>query len=623
MHLISRLKLHLMRVLGSFAFVTLVCLASIAADQPQNVLTLPCTQAAPTGSPCKPSEEDLKKAAGAFTKALRFEKEKRIDEAYHKFDTAARLVPRNVDYLTALAVTRQELVSQHIKAGSDDLEKGRQIEAQAEFRSALELEPDNPFAQQRLQESLNQSQPETNFRARVVQQSPELHLIPKQEKHSFHFRGDSKQLLTEVANAFGIAAELDDSVPSRHVQFNIGDTDFFTAMQAASDVTGTFWTPLSEKQVLIAKETLENRRLFERMGMRTFQLTSLTTPQEMQEVVNLLRTIFEIRYVQQQTQSSTLAIRAPVNTLDAATEFIENLGRSRPQVMLDVEIFEVDHQLTRNLGLHIPDNFNLYNIPAAALLALGGQSVQSLINQLIAGGGINQASSTAISGLLSQLQNQQSSIFSQPLATFGGGLTFFGLSLDTLSAQLSLNESLVKLLDHATLRGSQGQDTNFRFGQRYPIINASFAPIFNTPAIAQVLQNGSFQAPIPSFSYEDLGLDIKAKPLISHSAIDLQLELQLRNLAGQSLNGVPVIANRQYKGSISLLDGEPAMVASSLSISEMLSMTGVPGLGSIPILNKIGTTNSKTTEDDELLIVITPHIVNLEPSQDAEIWLTR
>ena len=199
-----------------------------------------------------------------------------------------------------------------------------------------------------------------------------------------------------------------------------------------------------------------------------------------------------------------------------------------------------------------------------------------------------------------------------------------GLSLDMLAAQFSLNESLVRLLDHATLRAGQGQDATFRLGQRYPIINASFAPILNTAAIAQVLQNGSFQAPIPSFNYEDLGLDIKAKPAVSNkSDVNLQLDMQLRNLAGQSLNGVPVIANRQYKGSISLLNGEPAVVASSLTISEQLSMIGIPGLGAIPGLNKIATTNSKTEEEDELLIVITPHVVNLEPGHNAEIWLSK
>jgi len=613
-----------MRRFWSLAAPTLLCLGALGADQ-QNLLTLPCPQVVPPTSSCNPSKEDLKKAEIAFSKALRLTKGKRMDDAYQEFDTAARLVPRNLEYLTALAVARAGLVSEHVKKGNDDLSKGLQVEAQAEFRSALNLDPDNSFAEQRLQESLVEWAPSPSPGVRPVEYASELHVIPKQEKHSFHFRGDSRQLLTQVAGTFGLAAELDESVVSRRVHFDVDDVNFYTAMQAACDVTGTFWTPLAEKQVLVAKESQENRRVLERMAMRTFEV-STTTPQEMLEITNVLRQIFEIKFIQQQAQAGLLIVRAPVGLLDAATQFLETLGRARPQVLLDVKIYEIDHQLMRNLGLHIPNTFTLYNIPAgylAALSQLGGQNIQSLINSLIASGGINQANSTAISGLLSQLTGQNS-IFSTPLATFGGGLTLMGLSLDMLAAQFSLNESWVKLLDHATLRAGQGKDTTFRMGQRYPVINASFAPIFNTPAISQVLQNGTFQAPIPSFSYEDLGLDIKATPMISSTwNVDLTLEMQLRNLAGQSVNGVPVIANRQYKASIRLPNGEPAMVASSLSRSEALTMTGIPGLGAIPVLNKIATINGKTIEDNELMIVITPQIVNLEPTRSAEIWLPK
>jgi Flp pilus assembly secretin CpaC len=600
------------------------CMSALAADQPEAVLTLPCPPSATADSTCNPSKADLKKAEAAFSRALKLEKKGHIDEAYEEFDTAARLAPRNTDYLTALAVTREELVSVHLKKGNENLAKGLQVEAQADFRSALDLDPDNQFAQQRLRDSLQEWAPRTDASIRVLHDSGLLRVVPDRKPHAFHFRGDSRALLTEVAGAFGITAEMDDSVASRRVHFDLDDANYYTAMQAACDVTGTFWTPLAEKQILVAKESQENRRLFERMALRTFQIGSATTPQEVQEVTNLLRTIFEIRFVQAQAQSGVLTIRAPAQVLDAVTQFLESFGRTRPQVMLDIEVYEIDHQLTRNLGLHIPNTFNLFNIPAAALVALGGQNLQSLINQLIASGGINQANSQAISGLLAQLGGQQNSIFSQPLATFGGGLTLMGLSLDTLAAQLSLNESWVRLLDHVTLRAAQGNDATFHLGQRYPIINASFAPIFNSAAISQVLQNGSFQAPIPSFSYEDLGLEIKAKPVVSlNSDVDLALELQLRNLAGRSLNGVPVIANRQFKGSISLQNGEPAVVASSLTLNEQLSMTGIPGMGAIPGLNKIMTTNSKTQEEDELLVVLTPHIVNLEPGQSTEIWLAK
>ena len=78
-----------------------LCLTALASDQPQNLLELPCTQASSSASACIPSKEDLKKAESAFSRALKFEKENHTEEAYHEFDTAARLVPRNVDYLTA------------------------------------------------------------------------------------------------------------------------------------------------------------------------------------------------------------------------------------------------------------------------------------------------------------------------------------------------------------------------------------------------------------------------------------------------------------------------------------------------------------------------------------------
>jgi len=279
--------------------------------------------------------------------------------------------------------------------------------------------------------------------------------------------------------------------------------------------------------------------------------------------------------------------------------------------------------LTRNMGVHIPNQFNLFNIPAGALAALGGQNIQDLINQLIASGGINQANNQAISALLAQLQGQQSSIFSQPLATFGGGKTLTGVSFDTLSAQLSLNQSWIQTLDHATLRASQGTDATFRMGSRFPILNASFAPVFNNAAISRVIQNNSFQAAFPSFNYEDLGLTIKAKPAISANDVGLQMEINLRSLSGASINGVPVIGNREYKGTITLADGEPAVIAGQVSHSETMALSGIPGMGQVPGLNKVTTTNSKLTDDSELLVVITPHITSRIVGQNSEVYLPK
>jgi len=286
---------------------------------------------------------------------------------------------------------------------------------------------------------------------------------------------------------------------------------------------------------------------------------------------------------------------------------------------------QISHMLTRNIGLHIPNTFNLYNIPAAALIGLaGGQNIQQLINQLIASGGVNQLGSTALSGLLSQLGGQQSSIFNTPLATFGGGLTFEGLSLDQLAAQLSVNESWARSLEHVTMRAGQGTDATFHLGSRYPILNASYAPIYNSPQISQVLGNQSYVPPFPSVSYEDLGLQIKAKPTVHRDqSVSVQLELQVRSLTGQSANGVPVISNREYKASINLKNDEPAVVAGEVSRTDMYSMSGIPGLGAVPLLNQAMVNNTKSEDADELMIVITPHILADIDAMTPEIWLTQ
>jgi type II secretory pathway component GspD/PulD (secretin) len=611
-----------MRWVVCFAAILVFAGQGLCADQQKLPTLLPC----PSGideAHCNPPRHDLKEAKAAFSRGLKLQ-QSAPDRAYEEFDRASKLVPRNVEYVTARELTRQQLVSSHLQRGNSELDSGKQIEALAEFRSALNLDPSNQFAQQRLQDAVGDSAPKPSAPPSVVDESPEIHLAPNLNRASFHYRGDSRELLTTIASSYGVSAQVEDSVPSRRVFFDIDDVDFYKVMQTAGQVTKTFWTPLTDKQVLVAVDTPENRRQFERMAMRTFYVPGAATPTALNDVMNLLRNLFEIRFVTPNAAASTLVVRAPQNQLDAATQFLEKLDGSRPQVMLDIKVYQISHTLTRNIGVHIPNQFNVFNIPAGALAALGGQNIQNLINQLIASGGINQANNQAVSALLAQLQGQQNSIFSQPLATFGGGKTLTGISLDQLSAQLSMNEGWVKTLDHATLRAAQGSDATFRMGSRFPVLNASFAPVFNTPAIASVLQNNSFQAAFPSFNYEDLGLTIKAKPSITSSSdVGLQLEINLRSLSGASLNGVPVIGNREYKGSINLMDGEPAVVAGQVTHSETFALSGIPGLGQVPGLNKITATNSKQLEYDELLLVITPHITNRSTGQASEVYLPR
>jgi len=84
-----------------------------------------------------------------------------------------------------------------------------------------------------------------------------------------------------------------------------------------------------------------------------------------------------------------------------------------------------------------------------------------------------------------------------------------------------------------------------------------------------------------------------------------------------------VLGNRQFNGIINLRDGEPAVVAGQMTHSESKAMSGIPGLGQVPGLNKITATNTKQYQDDELLVVITPHITSRSMGQASEVYLPK
>lgn len=617
-----------MRLVASILAVCfLVSLCAFATEDDSSAPVVVCPEGVPGTLACPPSSRDLKQAHTDFTQGKKFQEQQHLEEAFAKFDEAARLAPQDGKLFEARELVKARLVYQHTAQGDSLLANGRPELAAAEFHAGLDLDPENLYIQERLGDSLrNSASSDKNAPDNVpelLSESVEIHLQPKPEHATFHFEGDSRQLLTQLAEAYGVTVEFDDSLKTRRVRFNVDNVDFFTALNLACRVSKAMWTAMDAHQLYLAEDTAENHRQFDRMSLATFVVPGAVTPQQATETVTSLRNVCDFQKISS-GQNGVVEVRAPQTTLAACTKLVQQLGSDRPQVAIDIQIFQISSLFTREIGMHVPDTFNMYNIPVAALAALGGQSISSLVNQLVSSGGINQAGSSALSGLLAQLQGQSSGIFSQPLATFGNGLGFSGVSLDHLTTSLSLNESWAQSVSHVTLRAEQGNDATFHLGERYPILNASYAPIYNSPQISAVLGNQSYVAPIPSVSYEDLGLSLKAKPVIhGDNEVSLALEMQVRSLTGQSANGVPVISNQEYKGGIRLNDGEGAVIAGEISTNDERSMAGLPIVAAIPGLNWAFTDNNRTKEYDELLIVLTPHVVARRDAATPEIWVTQ
>ena len=577
--------------------------------------------AEPCDAACKQAKKAARVAEKSFRKGQKLAEKGRTREALAALDEAARLQPSSAAYLTAREVVRLEIAQEHLARGQERLESGRPQEAIPEFRAALELDPGNEVARARLREAessrpgMDPADPAADLMRRhsmlkIVADSREVVVQPRPWRRDFHYRGTARNLLNAVGGEYGITVALDDSVPGTAVRFDLEQADFETAMDLACRVTRTFWAPLAAGQALVAKDTPENRRQYEPVLLRTFELPNPTSAAEMNELVAVLRSVLEIRAVTVNVANGLITVRATQSQVEAATRFLEELVSGPAQVMLDVRVFEVDRTVIRELGLDLPLQFRIFNLPSEARQLLQSAGGQSIIDQLVASGGLNQVDPAVIAALLAQLQ--QGSVLTQNFAVFGGGITLTGVTLPPLTVNVQLNESHVRILEHATLRAAHGKETTLRIGQRFPILTASFTPILNSPALTQVVQNQSFRPAFPSFNYEDLGLNIKATPFVlGKEDVTLKLEVELKALSGQALNSVPILSNRLYTGAVTVRSGETAVVSGMVTESEQKAFSRVPGLGHLPVLGRPFTNENLEKKDNQFLVLVTPYIVRL------------
>jgi type II secretory pathway component GspD/PulD (secretin) len=64
------------------------------------------------------------------------------------------------------------------------------------------------------------------------------------------------------------------------------------------------------------------------------------------------------------------------------------------------------------------------------------------------------------------------------------------------------------------------------------------------------------------------------------------------------------------------------VLAGYITTTEQRSLSGIPGIGQVPGLNHVAASNTTEKDNDELMIVITPHIVSMADAPGQEIWMT-
>jgi general secretion pathway protein D len=170
-------------------------------------------------------------------------------------------------------------------------------------------------------------------------------------------------------------------------------------------------------------------------------------------------------------------------------------------------------------------------------------------------------------------------------------------------------------MEHATLRAVDGEQVKFRVGERFPLLTATFSNVGLAGQSASVVNT-------PQFTYTDLGLTLNIKPhYLSSDEVRLEFEFEIQGLGTASLNNVPELTSRSYKGTITAKAGEPTVITGQINEQEAFATTGYPGISKVPVLQQILNNNMKSRTHNQVLIVLTPHVVRRPfHDQGTTVW---
>jgi general secretion pathway protein D len=570
-----------------FAILTLFfCLACMAADKPKSAVP-------------GVSKEDKKAAEKEFKDAQDLQRAGRPAEALVAVLKAEELVPGNVEFMTMGEVLRQQIVGEHMEAGNHLAAAGDSAGAAQRFRMALSIDPQNSYAVQRLRDvDPPDGDAEHKHVLQLLASVDQINLEPAPGRKNFHFQGDTRQLYTQIGAAFGVFMEFDSNLTSRVIRFDLDNVDFYTATDLAGKMTKSFWSPISNNTAMVASDTPETRKQYERLALRTFYVGNVSAQTDLNDLVNVMRTIFDMKFVSIQPGQNTITVRAPKEQVEAAASLLDNLMDAKPEISLEVTEYEIDTDRTRNMGLNLPTSFQVFNIPSEIRRVLGSDA-QSVIDQINKTGTIDPSKISPTA-----LANLAGSPLLGPFLIFGKGNGLTGITAPPISAKLAMNSSIATNLEAMTLRAIDGEAATFRVGTRFPIVNSTFSNV-------AVSTRGQVQVGnTPQFTYEDLGITLKATPHYhSNGDITLAMDLKVQGLGTLSINSIPDITSRSYVGTITVHDGDQSVIMGLLSEQELRSIQGFPILSTLPGLRTVLGTNSKERIHNELLIVITPHVV--------------
>jgi tetratricopeptide (TPR) repeat protein len=410
----------------------------------------PAQAPAPTQVQAAPVRPDPKRAQQYVERGDKAQAAGNFDEALSAYEEAVRYAPQEGYVIERGAALRSKLVRAYVEAAERDALAGLLTRATEELGTALRIDPGNAFLKERLAQLKAMDDKPPAKPATSISGLPRLQ--PQAGKRNLNLRGDTKTVYEQVASLFGVKATFDPDLTVKNVRLSVDNVDFSTAMTLVGIQSATFWRPVNPTLLFVAPDTPEKRRQYALQAEQTFSLSAAVGPEDVTEMLRILRDITGGTRIDIDSRSRTITMRDTPERLALAGELIDQLERARGEIMLEIEFLSVDRNKARDLGITPPASEQLIGLTSSEL------------NKL--------KSSTTLTNLITNIQQ----VFAgrgfsgvPAIIPVGGGLSTFLLTLPSFAANFSETLSLVQSGRQVLLRAQDGKPATFFVGDRYPI----------------------------------------------------------------------------------------------------------------------------------------------------------
>ena len=309
---------------------------------------------------------------------------------------------------------------------------------------------------------------------------------------------------------------------------------------------------LNDTTVLIYPDTEAKQGDNQELLVKSYFLANA----EAKQVMSMLKTILKAKNVFADDKLNLLIIRDTPAMIKLVDRLVATQDVTEPEVMLDVEVLEVKRSSLLNLGVQFPNQLTL--TPLA---------------------------SNGVTLTLNDLKNLNAS----------------GIGASIPSAVINLQREVgdTNLLANPRIRTHNKEKAVIRIGDRVPVITTTAT---STGFVSENVQ------------YIDVGLKLEVEPTIApNDEISIKLALEVSSVTKEIISQSGTISyqigGRNASTVLRLKDGETQILGGLITDQDIKTANRVPGLGDLPVLGRLFSSQKDSSDKTELVLSITPRLV--------------